>query len=138
MKTIDNYLLEQATTKPKIFYHGSPTKGIKVLEPRLDPRLNMKGVFLTHYIESAILFSLLSKRHKASMETVTKNGRVTKLIVRSKIPLNPTGYLYSIKDNPKIVERAPFRYVSKIDVKPFKEEVVRIQDIEHVLDFKRV
>lgn len=42
---IDNFLRESVYKESKIIlYHGSPTPNIKILEPKLDKRLNIKGI----------------------------------------------------------------------------------------------
>ena len=40
-----NNAQKTAEEKKRVFYHGSPTSGIKELETRLDPRLGIKGLF---------------------------------------------------------------------------------------------
>jgi len=50
----------------KIFYHGSTAKGLKVLKPKMDPRLGIKGVFVADEPYGPMMFSLLPNRSKST------------------------------------------------------------------------
>ena len=88
--------------RKKLFYHGSPVKGIKILKPKLDPRLGIKGIFVADEPFTPMLFSLLPNRAKSMVNSVTKNGKFIKGEFISPLPLNETGYLYVVKPNKEV------------------------------------
>ena len=61
--------------KSKLFYHGSPIKGIKVLKPKFDPRLNIKGIFIADEPFGPMIFSLLPVRAKSIVNYETKSKK---------------------------------------------------------------
>jgi len=95
----------------KIFYHGSPVKGLKVLKPKMDPRLGIKGVFVADEPYGPMMFSLLPNRSKSAINYETKKGKFIKGEVSTSKPLNEEGWLYTVKPSKDIiVERKPGRY----------------------------
>jgi hypothetical protein len=108
------------------YYHGSPTADIKELEPRLDPRLNLLGGFV-----APELFSLMPERHKATINTTTKDGKFIKgeVTIPHKGWLKEKGYLYEF-DNPKSVkERAKDRYMLTEKTTPDRVKEVYLKDV---------
>jgi 23S rRNA pseudouridine1911/1915/1917 synthase len=94
-----------------IFYHGSPVKGLKYLEPRLDPRLNIKGVFVADEPFGPMMFSLLPDRAHSIIKYETKKGEFIKGKVVTPQPLNKEGWLYEVQPAKEdIKERQADRY----------------------------
>lgn len=84
------------------YYHGSKTKDLKYLEPQLDKRLGITGVFISKDKYHPMAFSLIPNSYNASVNTTTKNGKFIKGTIISKDKLNDVGYLYTVtinKDN---------------------------------------
>ena len=93
------------------FYHGSPIKGLKHLKPRLDPRLNIKGVFVADEPFGPMMFSLLPDRAHSMVKYETKKGKFIKGKVITPQPLNKEGWLYEIQSHKEIVkEKQTDRY----------------------------
>jgi hypothetical protein len=80
----------------KIFYHGSPTPNIEVLEPRLDPRLGVEGVFVADEPFGPMMFSLLPERAHATVNWKTDNGKFIEGKVITPV-INEEGWLYTIQ-----------------------------------------
>ena len=78
------------------FYHGSPVKGLKHLKPRLDPRLNLKGVFVADEPFGPMMFSLLPDRAHSMVKYETKKGKFIKgkkinnYEILDSVPVNST------------------------------------------------
>jgi NTP pyrophosphatase (non-canonical NTP hydrolase) len=121
----------EKTASVKTFYHGSPTAGIKELEPKLDPRLNLMGAFVADSPYAPELFSLMPERHKAIINTVIDNGKFIsgEVTVPHENWLNEKGYLYEF-DNPKsLKERAKDRYMLTEKTVPNRVKEVLLKDV---------
>src|SRR3989338_3483441 len=113
----------------KIFYHGSPTPDIKVLTPRLDPRLGITGVFVADEPFGPMMFALLPERLNAIVKYTVKDGNfVDGYVITPKI--NDSGWLYTVQAEDAIIgQRKPGRYhltapVSVIKAKKIMKEHV--------------
>ena len=116
--------------RKQLFYHGSPVKGIKILKPKLDPRLGIKGVFIANEPFTPMLFSLLPSRAKSMVNSITKNGKFIRGEVISPFPLNEEGYLYIVKPNKKyLIERKPGKYYVKNAVKVLRVKIVKKEKV---------
>ncbi len=119
--------------KTRIFYHGSPISKLKRLEPRLDTRLGLKGVFVADEPFGPMMFALLPNRAKSTVKYVTKKRKFVEGYVITPKPLNKVGWLYSVKpEQACIVERKPGRYFLNASTKVVKcrkvtkEEVLKL------------
>ena len=111
--------------KTKRFYHGSPTPGIAVLEPRKDPRTGQMALFVASDEYSPEIFSLMPKRHEFTKNHTTRKGKFVRGTVIGDMPLNEKGYVYEVEAPvSSIVERKPGRFVL---TKP--AEVVAIREV---------
>lgn len=117
----------------RIFYHGSPTPNIKVLKPRLDPRLGIEGIFVSDLIFSPMIFSLLPVRAHATVNLTTRGGKFIKgKVVTPKI--NEVGWLYILEiEDDKIIEereRDKFYLTAPVKIKSskkiLKEDVLKL------------
>ena len=108
----------------KTFYHGSPTSGIKVLEPRFDSRLGIEGLFVADEPFGPMMFALLPIRAHAIVDYVTKDGK----FIQGKVitpAINEEGWLYAIEAGNEIIsERKPGRFHLTGPVKVMKAEKV--------------
>ncbi|MDO8676126.1 MAG: hypothetical protein Q7K16_00475 [Candidatus Azambacteria bacterium] len=110
--------------KKKIFYHGSPTPNIKVLEPRFDPRLEMEGLFVSDEPFGPTIFALLPVRAHATVNLTTKNGKFVKGVVVTPT-INEEGWFYTVEaENQIIKERKPGRFHLVAPVKVIKTKKV--------------
>ena len=95
----------------KYFYHGSPTKGIRILKPKKDPRLGIKGIFIADQPFGPMMFALLSNRAKSSVKYETKGKKFIKGRVETPFPLHKEGYLYIVQpQKEELQQRKPGRY----------------------------
>jgi len=95
----------------KTFYHGSRIQGLKVLEPRLDPRLGVVGLFVADEPFGPMMFALLPDRAHSVVKYDTKEGEFIKGKVTTPYPLNEEGWLYTVQPDSKwIRERKTGRY----------------------------
>lgn len=115
------------------FYHGSPQKGIKVLEPKLDPRLGIKGIFVADEPYGPMMFSLLQDRAQSIVNYKTEGGKFIEGEVISQKALLEEGWLYTVDlDKEEVSERKPGRYhltrATKVssEKKVTKEEVLTL------------
>ena len=92
----------------KLFYHGSPTPNIKVLEPRLDPRLGIKGIFVDEESYAPMLFSLLPIRDRSNVNLTTKAGKFIEGTCVAEI-INDEGWLYTIEADRSTVKECESR-----------------------------
>ena len=114
--------------KKKIFYHGSPTPNIKVLEPRLDPRLGIEGLFVSQELFSPTIFALLPVRAHATVNLTTKNKKFIKGTVKT-YKINEEGWLYTLEAHNEIIkERKPGTFHLIAPVKVIKAEKVTKSD----------
>ncbi len=108
----------------KTFYHGSPTPDIKVLEPRLDPRLGIEGLFVADEPFGPMMFSLLPVRAHAIVNYTTKDGK----FIEGKVTtpqINEEGWLYTLEAEDHIIEqRRPGRYHLTAPVNVVKIEMI--------------
>lgn len=113
----------------KIFYHGSPTPNVKVLEPRLDPRLGIEGLFVTDEAFGPMVFALLPVRAHATVNYTTKNGK----FIRGKVVtpvINEEGWLYTLEVTSEIIaERKPGRFHLTAPVRVIKAEKVLKEEV---------
>jgi len=79
-------------------YHGSPTGGIKELEPRVDPRTGKKALFASPLLEHAAVHSILPDRANTRIAFNTKDGKFTGGVALSPVPFLDEGYLYDLGD----------------------------------------
>jgi hypothetical protein len=113
----------------KTLYHGSPTGGIEVLEPRHDERLNMEGLFVADEPFGPMMFALLPVRAHATVEYETKNGKFVQGKVRTPA-INDEGWLYTLEVADEMVkERKPGRYYLEVSVPVAKTEKVTKEDV---------
>ena len=113
----------------KIFYHGSPTSNIKILEPRVDPRLGIEGLFVADEPFGPMVFSLLPVRADAIVNYTTQDGRFIKgkVVARN---LNETGWLYTLEaEDELIVERDAGKYYLTAPVRVTKSQKILKEDI---------
>lgn len=80
----------------KIFYHGSPSPNLTVLEPKLDPRLGIEGVFVANEPFGPMMFSLLPDRAHAVVNWKTNNGEFVEGNVVTPV-INEEGWLYTLE-----------------------------------------
>ena len=113
----------------KIFYHGSPTPNIKVLEPRLDLRLGIKGLFVADEPFEPMMFALLPVRARATVNYRTKEG----IFIEGQVitpEINEEGWLYTVEVEDEIVqERKPGRFHLSAPVKVINAEKVFRKDV---------
>lgn len=117
----------------RLFYHGSPIKGLKILKPHLDHRLGVKGLFVADEPFGPMIFALLPNRAKSLVKYKHKGGKFIEGYVITPKPLNKVGWLYSVKPSSEIVvERKPGRYYLNAPTKIvkckkiLKEEVLKL------------
>lgn len=109
-------------------YHGSPTAGIEELEPRMDPRLGLKGVFASDEPTTPMLFSLLNDRSKSIVRALGQQGGE---VTPADGKLNDEGWLYEMQvPRSQVVERRPHRFHVTTKVKPTKVTRVTREDVE--------
>lgn len=117
------------TKKTHTFYHGSPTANIEVLEPRLDPRLGIEGLFVADEPFTPMMFALLPVRAHANVNSVTKAGK----FVGGKVitpQINEEGWLYTVEADDSIIkERSSGRFYLTAPVKVVKVEKILKEDV---------
>ena len=113
----------------KTFYHGSPTPNIKILEPRLDPRLGIEGLFVADEPFGPMMFALLPIRAHAIVNYTTKDEKFIKgKVVTPKI--NEEGWLYTLEAEDEIIkERKPGRFHLVAPAKVIRVEKILIADV---------
>lgn len=115
--------------KKHIFYHGSPTSGIKVLEPRLDPRLNIEGIFVSDQPYGPMMFCLLPVRAHATVKYETKGDKFIKGTCITPA-INNYGWLYKVEADTEIIkERRPGRWHLVAPVKVLSVRKVLKQEV---------
>ena len=108
----------------RTFYHGSPTPNIEVLEPRLDLRLGIKGLFVADEPFGPMMFALIPVRSRANVDYMTKNGKfVTGVVMAPQI--NEEGWLYTLEpEDGAVQERELGQYYITVPVR-----VVTVQKV---------
>jgi hypothetical protein len=113
----------------KIFYHGSPTPDIKVLEPRMDQRLGIEGLFVADEPFGPMMFALLPVRAHATVNYTTKDEKFIEGKVTTSA-INEEGWLYTLEAEDEIIkERKPGRFHLIAPVKVIKTEKVLKGDV---------
>ncbi len=110
------------------YYHGSPTKNLKILKPHYDKRLNIKAVFFSDEPYSPMRFALLKQRHTSSVNLTTKKGKFVSGKVLTQYPLLKEGYLYTLKVNLKDLKKRP-RLHTKIPLKVIHVKKITKKDV---------
>lgn len=115
------------------YYHGSKVNNLKYLEPQLDKRLGITGVFISKDKYHPMAFSLIPNSYKTSVNTTTKDGKFIKGTITTSEDLNDIGYLYSVtinKDNVNYLK--PYKkesYYSTNRLKVDSMELVTKEDL---------
>lgn len=116
----------------KVFYHGSPTPNIEILEPRFDTRLEMEGLFVADEPFGPMMFALLPVRAHAIVNYETKEGRFIKGEVVTPA-INDEGWLYTVMVGDEIIverKKGRFHLTAPVKVssvkKITKEEVLKL------------
>ncbi|MDX1535728.1 MAG: hypothetical protein R3346_03145 [Candidatus Spechtbacterales bacterium] len=89
--------------RKEVFYHGSPIADLTTLEPQLDRRLGIRGVFLSHEPYGPMVFSLISDRSRVHVEYKTKRGQFFGGKIVAPFDLNDTGWLYKLEVDPDTI-----------------------------------
>lgn len=89
----------------KRYFHGSPVPGLTVLEPKLDPRLKMNGVFVADEPYGPMMFALLPARAHAQVNYTTKEGKFIEGQVVTPA-INDEGWLYTLEAEDEIIKEA--------------------------------
>lgn len=114
----------------KTYFHGSPNGSIEILEPRLDPRLGISGVFVADEQFGPEIFSLLKDRPNSVIKYVVEDGMFIKGGIFSPSDLNDSGWLYKIQpEDVDVKERAPGRYYITVAIKPIEKTLVKKEEI---------
>jgi hypothetical protein len=113
----------------RTFYHGSPTPNIEILEPKLDPRLGIEGVFVSDEPFGPMMFSLLPERAHAIVNWKTNNGEFIEGKVITPV-MNEEGWLYTLEAEDGIIaEGKPGQFYLTGPVKVTKIEKVSKENI---------
>jgi len=113
----------------KTFYHGSPTPDIKVLEPKLDPRLGVEGVFVATEPYGPMIFSLLPDRAHSVVNWKTNNGVFVEGSVVTPI-INEEGWLYTIEaESEHVTEGKSGQFYLTAPINVVKAEKISKEDI---------
>jgi hypothetical protein len=116
----------------KTFYHGSPIPNMDVLEPRLDPRLGIEGLFVADEPFGPMMFALLPIRSGAIVNYKTKDGE----FIEGKVitpHINKEGWLYTIEAEDGIIQEiasGQYMLTSPVKIaevkKVLKKEILKI------------
>jgi hypothetical protein len=128
---IDNFLRESVyENSRKILYHGSPTPNIKILEPKLDKRLNIKGIFVSKNKYAPMAHALMPERYNTNLNYTTKNNKFINGTIDSKVSLNEKGYLYTIElNNPSDLIKVKDNYILTKPASVRSSEIILKSDL---------
>lgn len=113
---------------PISYYHGSPVRNIKVLQPHLDPRSGKYGIFISSNPILPMMFSLIDHKSASNVEYFTDNDRFIRGVVRTN-KIHEIGYIYRVKPVQSIIQVQPLEFY--IEKQEDILEVTRI-DIDQV------
>lgn len=116
----------------KTFYHGSPTSGLEVLQPRHDERLGIEGVFVADEPFGPMLFALLPARAHADVQYETKDGKFVRGSVVTPA-MNDEGWLYTLEaEEGTIKESSPGEFHLSAPARVIKSERVTKDDVSRL------
>jgi len=117
--------------KPKLLYHGSDRKLIKLnpRKPHFDlPENSMKAVFATDNKERAISMGLTNQKNSSSFSS---RDRIMINFVRGK-PKMKYVYLHYFKPGYHWIKNRKGEYVCYEEIKPFKIERYEVSKLDNI------
>lgn len=76
-------------------WHASPSL-LEDIEPRLDPRTRINGIFTAPIKECAFIYAILTNRAKSEVATITQRGKFIQGWADYAGDILARGYLYKI------------------------------------------
>lgn len=107
----------------RTYYHGSSLPNLEKLEPQVDSRLGVTGVFVSDEPFGPMLFSLLPERVKANVQYETKDNQFVSGTVRTPV-INDEGWLYSVS--------VPVEQVHEIEEEKYVKGAVEVEEAKRV------